>query len=141
MIDGLKVTLTGEALRKLLATRVAERRAAAAHWQNECERTAQTETAETPLLPEHMSANEADRQAWHAEVLTFLRDHLDASEIYRLDVSDLEYAELLPRKPEWIEQDELEKSARVSLGRGWIARRVCNSPEIIEIVNTDEPAR
>lgn len=140
MIDGLKMTLTGEELRTLLEARAAERRAAAAHWQGQRERTAETATEDAPLLPEHMCENEADRQAWHAEVLTFLHDHLDPSEIYRLDLSDLEYAELLPRKPEWLEQAEFEESTRVGFSLERIARRVCGSPEIIEIVNPDAPA-
>ena len=91
MIDGLKMTLTGEELRKLLEARAAERRAAAARWQSQRERKAETATEDAPLLPDHMCENEADRQEWHAEVLTFLHDHLDPSEIYRLDLSDLEY--------------------------------------------------
>ena len=109
MIDGLKMTLTGEELRQLLEARAAERRAAAAHWQSQRERKAETATEDAPLLPDHMCENEADRQEWHAEVLTFLHDHLDPSEIYRLDVSDLEYAELLPRKPEWLEQARIRR--------------------------------
>ena len=141
MIDGLKVTMTGEELRELLETRASERRASAGRWQRERERTAATATEDAPLPPDHMCENEADRQEWHAEVLTFLHDHLDPSEIYRLDVSDLEYAELLPQKPEWLEQYEFEESTRTGFSVERIARRVCNSPEIIEIVNPDAAGR
>ena len=137
MIDGLKVTLTGEELRKLLEARVAERRAAAAHWQSERKRKDETATEDAPVLAGHMCENEAERQEWHARVLTFLCDYLDPSEIYRLDVADLEYAQLLPRKPEWLEQCEFEESTRAGFSLERIARRVCNSPEIIEIVNPD----
>jgi hypothetical protein len=141
MIDGLKVTLTGEELRTLLEARAAERRAAASHWQSERDRAPESVTEEAPLLPDHMCANEADRQEWHADVLTFLRDHLDPSEIYRLDMSDLACAELLPRKPGWLEQDEFEASTRVGFALERIARRISSNPEIIEIVNPDTPAR
>jgi hypothetical protein len=74
-------------------------------------------------------------------VLTFLHDHLDPSEIYRVDVSDLEYAELLPQKPSWLEQYEFEASTQAGFSLERIAMRVCSSPEIIEIVNPDAPAR
>jgi hypothetical protein len=114
MIDGLKVTLTGEELRTLLQKRAAERRASAARWQSEEERTPESATEDSPLLPDHMCENEAQRLEWRAEVLTFLRDHLDPSEIYRLDISDLESAELLPPKPDWLLQDEFEESTRVN---------------------------
>jgi len=139
MIDGLKVTLTGEELRQLLETRAAERRAAAARWQSEGERTSETATEDAPLLPDHMCENEVQRLEWRAEVLRFLRDHLDPSEIYRLDISDLESAELLPAKPDWLVQDEFEESTRVGFSLERIAKRVCNRPEIIEIVNPDGP--
>jgi hypothetical protein len=40
----------------------------------------------------------------HAErlaLLTFLRDHLVAGEVYRLDEEDLKFAELLPDRYGW----------------------------------------
>jgi len=141
MIDGLKVTLTGEELRKLLETRAAESRATAARWQREQERAPETVTEAAPLLPDHMCENEAQRLEWRADVLMFLRDHLDPSEIYRLDISDLESAELLPPKPEWLEQAEFEESTRVGFSLERIARRVCDRPEIIEIVNPEAPGQ
>ncbi len=127
MIEGLKVTLTGEELRRRLDERIAERRAAAGHWDRERVRTAADATEDSPLLPDHISENEADRQRWRAEVLTFVRDHLDPSEVYRLDESDLEFAELLPGRPGWMEQEDL----------GPFAKRICACPEIVEIVNPD----
>ena len=140
MIDGLKVTLTGEELRQLLALRATDYRTAAERWQSERERDAETATEDMPLLPDHICENEAERQEWRADVLTFLRDHLDPTEIYRLDVSDLEYADLLPQKPAWLEQDEFEESTRVGFSLERLAKRVCMSPEIIQIVNPDASA-
>jgi len=141
MIDGLKVTLTGEELRKMLDVRAAERRTAAARWDRERERGPETEREDSPLLPDHMCENEAERQEWRAQVLTFLRDHLDPSEVYRLDLQDLEFAELLPQKPDWLEQQEYEESTQVGFSLERIAKRVCRSPEIVQITTPDAKAR
>jgi hypothetical protein len=137
MIDGLKVTLTGEELRRLLDERIAERRAGAERWDHERRRTMTAENDDPSLLPEHICKNEADRQQWRAEVLTFLRDHLDPLEVYRLGESDAEFGELLPRQPGWMEEDECDEGARLSFGGGRYARRICDSPEIIEVTNPD----
>lgn len=137
MIDGLKLTLTGDELRRLLDMRIAERRTAAERWDHERRRTMAAETDDPSLLPEHICKNEADRQEWRAEVLTFLRDHLDPSEVYRLGESDVGFGELLPRQPGWMEEDECDEGVRLRFGVGGYARRICNSPEIIEITNPD----
>lgn len=107
MIDGLKVTMTGEELRTLIEERVAEHRLKAAHWTEEAART-DDGTPETPLLPEHICENEATRHEWRAERLTFVRDHLEPSEVYRLGETDLEFAELLPEEPELVGPDYSE---------------------------------
>ena len=124
MIDGLKVTLTGDELRRLLDERIAERRASAERWDHERQRTAADATEDAPLLPDHMCENEADRYEWRAEVLAFLRDHLDPSELYRLGEADLEFAELLPARPGWLEQEEYEERNRVGFGLERLAKRV-----------------
>lgn len=95
------------------------------------------ETDDPSLLPEHICENEADQQEWRAEVLTFLRDHLDPSEVYRLGESDVDFGELLPRQPGWMEEDECDEGTRLGFGVGRYARRICDSPEIIEIANPD----
>lgn len=43
------------------------------------------------------------------DVLEFIRDHVDPSEVYLLRRDDLELGELLPEKPGWMEQDEYER--------------------------------
>ena len=135
MIDGLKLTLTGEELRRLMSERATSYRAGAERWLHESERTIADQTEDEPLLPEHMCENEAERLEWRADVLEFLRDHLEPLEIYRLGEADLEFAEVLPPKPGWLEQDEYEERTRVGFGMERIARRVCSYPEIIEITN------
>jgi hypothetical protein len=137
MIDGLKLTLTGEDLRRLLEERAAAHRASAARWDHERERTLEDQTEDAPLLPDHMCENEAERQVWRADVLEFHRDHLEPLEIYRLGESDLAFAELLPPKPGWLEQDEYEERTRIGFGLERVAKRVCAFPEIIEITNPD----
>jgi hypothetical protein len=139
MIDGLKLTLTGEEIRNLIEQRAAEHRTLATHWNGEAARTLEEQTEDRPVLPEHMCENEAGRHEWRAEVLTFLRDHLDPCEIYRLSECDLEFAGLLPEPPEWLEQDDCEQRLRKGSDLGPYARRICDSPEIVEIVNPDLP--
>lgn len=139
MIDGLKLTMTGEELRKLLHERAEAHRASAAHWDHEAERAPDTQTEKDPLLPEQMCEYEAERHEWRAEVLDFIREHLEPLEIYRLDQSDLAFGELLPPSPPAVEQNEYEERTRVGFELGRIAKRVCFSPEIIQITNQDAP--
>lgn len=113
MIDGLKLTFSGEELRKLLNARIEDHGARAGQWAREQVRTPAEATDDEPLLPEHMCANEAEREAWRADVLRFIRDHLDPAETYRLIAADLEFGELLPPKPGWLAQDEFEERTRV----------------------------
>ena len=133
MIEGLKLTMTGEEVRTLIERRAAEHRANAAHWKNEAARTVDDQTRDTPLMPEHICENEATRCEWRADRLIFLRDHFDPSETYPLGEMDLEFAELLPESPDTLGPDDSE-----DLGR--YARRISNSPEIVEILNPDHPA-
>lgn len=113
MIDGLKLTMSGEELRTLLADAVTRHEERASHWTNETQRTQEGETEDAPLLPQHICENEAERHTWHAAVLAFIRDHVDTGETYRLSVVDLEQSELLPEKPGWLEQDEFEERTRI----------------------------
>ncbi len=113
MIDGLKLTITGEELRALLERRIDTHYRSADHWKREQERTPEQQTDDEPLLPDHICANEAERHEWRAEVIEFIRDHIDAGETYRLSAADLEFGELLPDKPGWLEQDEYEERTRI----------------------------
>jgi hypothetical protein len=106
MIDGLKLTFSGGELRKLFDERIDDNQQRAERWTHEKSRTSEDETEDAPLLPEHMCANEAERHTWRAEVLEFIRDHVEPAETYRLTAADLEFGELLPSKPGWLEQEE-----------------------------------
>jgi hypothetical protein len=104
MIEGLRLTVTGEELQALLEQRMEEHQRRAEHWKREQARTPEEETDDEPLLPDHLCENEAERHEWRADVLGFIRDHIDSSEVYRLGEVDLAFAELLPDKPNWLEQ-------------------------------------
>jgi hypothetical protein len=124
MIDGLKLTISGEELRTLLEERIADHDRSAEHWRREQTRTQEDETEDAPLLPEHMCGNEEERHVWRAEVLGFIRDHIAAQETYRLGAADLEFGELLPAKPGWIEQDEYEERRAVGFQLERLTKRV-----------------
>ena len=116
MIDGLKLTISGEELRALLERRIESHKRSAEHWQRELARTPEEQTEDEPLLPDHICENEAERHEWRADVLGFIRDHLDVSESYRLGEDDLAFGELLPAKPGWVEQEEYEERNRIGFG-------------------------
>ena len=99
MIDGLKMMVTGEELQTLLAQRMEQHERSAERWRCELERRPEEQTDEQPVLPEHMCAYEAERHEWRVDVLGFIRDHIDASEVYRLGEEDLAFGELLPEEP------------------------------------------
>jgi hypothetical protein len=63
--------------------------------------------------PDHICENEAERHEGRVEVLEFIRDHIEVGETYRLRDADLAFAELLPSKPGWLEQEEYEERTRV----------------------------
>src|SRR5262245_23958177 len=106
MIDGLRLTISGEELRRLLDERIEDHERCVARWKREQARTPEEQTEDQPLLPEHMCEHEADRHEWRADVLGFMRDHIEAAEVYRLGEPDLLFGELLPAKPWAIEQEE-----------------------------------
>src|SRR5687767_3769138 len=113
MIEGLKLTFSGEELCTLLEARIDHHRVCADRWAHEKTRTPEDETEDAPLLPEHLCTNEAERHGWRADVLQFIHNHLEPAQTYRLCAADLEFGELLPSRPEWLAQDEYEERTRV----------------------------
>lgn len=73
------------------------------------------QTADEPLLPDEMCANEAERHTWCAGVLAFIHDHIDSAEVYRLGEADLAFAELLPRDAAVRRAEEYEERTSVGL--------------------------
>jgi len=113
MIDGLKLTFSGEELRTLLDVRIQEHVQRVERWRREQTRDPQDATEDEPVLPLHMCENEASRHHWRSLVLAFIRDHVETGETYRLNATDLEFGELLPNKPSCLEQEEYEERTAV----------------------------
>ena len=123
-IDGLKLAFRGGELRTLLDERRREHEERAARWRHELTRGPQDQTEDAPLLPDHMYENGAKEHDWRAEVAAFIRDHIDADEVYQLGQADLEFGEILPEKPGWMKQDEFEERSRVGFSLERIAKRI-----------------
>jgi hypothetical protein len=68
MIDGRKLTFSGETLRTMLGQRIRRHEEKAGHWTRETLRAEDDETEDAPLLPQHMCENEAERHTWRAQV-------------------------------------------------------------------------
>lgn len=133
MIDGLKLTLSGAELRRRLEARIADHRTRAAHWTREEKRTPEEQTEDAPLMPEHICSNEAERHLWRAEFLSDIRDHVDNAETYLLGSTDLEFGELLPEPPEWLEQNEYERRHSV----GFALERLAKAVERLDFIPSD----
>ena len=124
MIKGLRLTIPGEELRRLLEERIDDHRRRADRWKREQARTPDDQTENEPLLPEHICENEAERHEWRAEVLGFIHDRIESAEVYRLGESDLAFGELLPATPGWLEQTEYEERTSVGFHLERLAKKV-----------------
>ena len=129
MIDGLKVTLTGEELRARLDERVKDHEREAEWYRRRAKGEPGNDEDEDDergevLLPEHICEFERELHEWRAEVLAYLRDHLDVSEVYLLGEADLEFGELLPDKPGCVEQEEFERETGPQLAIERLAKEV-----------------
>jgi hypothetical protein len=122
MIEGLRLTIPGEKLRLLLHERIHHHQRCADRWAREQTRTPSDQTEDNPLLPEHMCSNEEERHRWRIEVLSFIRDHIEIGETYRLAQADLDFGELLPSPPESLAQEEFEDRTRMGLSLERIAK-------------------
>jgi hypothetical protein len=124
VVDGLKLTMTGEEIRALLAERIECHQRGAERWKTERARTPEDYSDEQPLMPDHICENEAERHAWRIEVLEFIRDHIAPLEVYYLGAADLEFGELMPEKPGWMEQDEYERENAVAFNLDRLRREL-----------------
>ena len=78
MIDGLRLTIPGQELRRLLEHRIDHHLQRAEWWNREQARTPQEQTEDEPLMPDHICENETERHEWRAAVLGFIRDRLES---------------------------------------------------------------
>ena len=93
MIDGLKVTMSGEELKRKLDERIESYARQAAHWARQIEAP---DSDEDQAMPAHLVQHQIERAHDQVETLTFIRDHIIGEETYRLGEYDLRFADLLP---------------------------------------------
>jgi hypothetical protein len=124
MIEGLKLTFSGEELRKVLEERIDYHDRCADRWRREQTRTKEDETEDAPLLPDHMCEHEEEEHMWRSEVLGFIREHIEPQETYRVGAADAEFGELLPIKPGSVAQAEYEERTRGGFHLEQISKRL-----------------
>jgi hypothetical protein len=124
MIEGLKLTMTGDELRKRLAERIGEHERLVAHYKREAKREPNPKDEYDFVLPEHMCEYEVELHNWRAEALGYIRDHVESGEVYRLSETDLTFGEILPEKPGLIEQEEYEREQRAGYSLERIAKEI-----------------
>ena len=127
MIDGLKLTMTGEELRKRLDQRVKDHERRAAWYKREAKRDPDPNDEADFGLPEHMCEFEEQFHGWRAKALAYIREHIEGGEVYRLDEADLAFGELLPEKPGMVEQDDFEDEHRIGFSLERIAKEIGRS--------------
>ena len=122
MIDGLKLTMTGEEIRTALDERIRVHERRAEQWRHEANRPIGSQTEEEPLLPTHMCENEVEEEQWRIQVLTFIREHVCPSETYRLNEKDLAFGELSPRSQAGCSRTRYERDNAVGFGLERLSR-------------------
>jgi hypothetical protein len=127
MIEGLKLTMTGEEVRKRLDERVKHHERLVEHYKREAKREPDPNVEYDCVLPEHMCEFEQELHAWRAETLAYIRKHVEGGEVYRLGPADLEFGEILPQKPGVVEQDEFDRDNRVGFSMERIAKQIGRS--------------
>ena len=96
MIDGLKLTVTGEGLIGMLNTRIR------VHHTRARENAMLLKDHAKSNVPESVLEREIDQSTDRIEALTLIRDHIVADETYLLGEFDLRFADLLPEE-EWFD--------------------------------------
>jgi hypothetical protein len=124
MIDGLKLTMTGQELRKRLDERVKDHERQAAWYKAEAKREPDPDDEDDFGLPEHMCEFEQEFHAWRAKALAYVREHVEGGEVYRLDPADLAFGEILPEKPGIVEQADYEREQRIGSSLERIAKEI-----------------
>ena len=127
MIDGLKLTMTGEELRKRLNERVKDHERRAAWYKGEATRAPDPDDECDIGLPEHMCEFEQEFHGWRAKALAYIRERIEGGEVYRLSEADLAFGELLPEKPGMVEQNDYESEHRIGFSLERIAKEIGRS--------------
>ena len=127
MIEGLKLTMTGEELRKRLDERVKDHERRAAWYKREAKREPDPDDENDFGLPEHMCEYEEQFHGWRAKALAYIREHIEGGEVYRLGSADLTFGEILPEQPGIVSQQEYEQEHRVGFSLERIAKEIGRS--------------
>jgi hypothetical protein len=103
VIEGLKLTMTGEQLRSNLEGRIRWHQGEIRRMTKQLSEEPTMDAAPEPEapLPRHMLENEIGRAERHIEALSFIRDYIAVDEVYRLGELDLRFADLLPEDDPW----------------------------------------
>jgi len=114
VIDGLKLTMTGAVLQTKLEERI--------QWHlREVRRNYEdlqdpTRNEKKFAWPEGVLEGAIAKGEAQIEVLTLIRDHILADEVYRLGEYDLRFADLLPDEEDWDCGQFAQRSGRVEAG-------------------------
>ena len=127
MIEGLKLTMTGEELRNRLDERIQYHDRVVEHYKREAKREPDPKDDYDFVLPEHMCEYEQELHEWRAETLAYIREHVEGGEVYRLGPADLEFGEILPQKPGSVEQEEFERDNSIGFSMERIAKGIGGS--------------
>ena len=127
MIDGLKLTMTGEELRKRLDERVKDHERRAAWYKAEAKREPDPDDEYDCGLPEHMCEYEVQFHGWRAKALAYIRDRIEGGEVYRLGSADEAFGEILPEQPGLVAQEEYEREHRVGFSLERMAKEIGRS--------------
>jgi hypothetical protein len=101
MIEGLKLAFPGAKLRELMDERILWHEGRIAHFTRELARRDTEGADQAAIVPTHMLEHERDDHLDRLHVLVLIREHLDATETYRLAESDLRLADLIPDTVCW----------------------------------------
>lgn len=95
MIHGLKLTMSGTALRQQLGARIQWHRSRVVEYQRELARRDVDDSSDV-RLPEHIVEHMRDEHESRADVLALIHEHILDAETYQLGRADLIFAELIP---------------------------------------------
>jgi hypothetical protein len=123
MVEGLRLTIAGQEVRTLLQQRIDDLQERAARWSKAASGE-DDDTDQSGQVPEHICEHETERLLWRVQVLEFLRDHVDPDQSYLVGPADLAFGELLPPKPESVEQVEYEERTAVGFHLGQLSKTV-----------------
>lgn len=100
MIDGLKLTISGEEIRDLLAARIRTHEERAARLTEELTKSPVEERSRRERFRALVRTNRPEWHEWRATMLRFIREHVQPTEYYALDEGDVAFAELVADEPD-----------------------------------------